>query len=147
VGGGSGPRARPRAPHRRDRLRRPPRPHRPRRRLGAGKRRHRHPDLLRQRQEILRRLRRGLAGRSAGRMTAMVRPGWVAAVLVATVASGLALLPAPASAASGSIAGTVVAAEGNLPVEAVEVCAWEVGAAEPNRCAATQSDGTYAIET
>ena len=49
-----------------DRLRRPPPADRARHRLGRGERRHRHPELLRQRQAPLRRLRRLLAGRGAG---------------------------------------------------------------------------------
>lgn len=53
-----------------------------------------------------------------------------------------AVVPAAASAATGSIGGTVEDATTHLGVEGVEVCAWSLGE-EEGGCASTETDGTY----
>ena len=68
------------------------------------------------------------------------------AIAAAVAFTGLAcLFSAPATAATGSIAGTVTDADANVPAAGVEVCAWEVGGGE-SLCEFTQGDGTYSIE-
>lgn len=67
---------------------------------------------------------------------------------VAIALFGLALLaPATASAAPGSISGTVTAAADGAPLSAIEVCAWEVGEeeAEVATCDPTDGVGEYTL--
>ena len=130
----------------------------------AGERRHRHPDLLRQRQALLRRLRRRLAGRGAGSLNRVAERAYTArrltsqrefirwdrtrAALLALVAClGLgALAPALATAATGSITGTVTDASSGEPIEGAEVCAGPFDTEEGvEACAHTETDGTYFI--
>jgi hypothetical protein len=67
------------------------------------------------------------------------------AVLCGALASTLALAPPPALAATGSIAGTVIDAEADVPVVGAEVCAWEVAGGIAG-CELTDTNGTYLID-
>lgn len=57
----------------------------------------------------------------------------------------LALTPAAARAATGSISGTVTDASTSDPIEGVEACAYPEGAGGSYGCAITESDGSYTI--
>lgn len=71
-------------------------------------------------------------------------------ILLAAVVCATALLPAAASAATGSIEGTVTGSDTHAGIEGVEVCAFgfEAGGEEKffYGCEYTAADGTYAIE-
>lgn len=67
-------------------------------------------------------------------------------VLVALFLLLASLVPAPASAATGSVTGTVIDAVGKEGVEGVEVCAWSLPEEEFSGCGETDSVGSYAIE-
>jgi Carboxypeptidase regulatory-like domain len=75
-------------------------------------------------------------------MTMRRRGSLPVAVVLAALASALALPAFPALAATGSIAGIVTDADANVPVAGAEVCAWAGGSAD---CEFTQSDGSYVI--
>jgi hypothetical protein len=65
---------------------------------------------------------------------------------LAALLCAVALAPAAASASpTGSIAGTVTEASGGVPVEGVEVCAWDVVNEGSAGCAHTGSDGSYLL--
>jgi Carboxypeptidase regulatory-like domain len=63
---------------------------------------------------------------------------------LAITACGLLLVPALASAATGSIAGTVTAASGGAALKGIEVCADQVGG-EEEPCILTSASGEYTI--
>lgn len=67
------------------------------------------------------------------------------AVLSLLTLALLAMAPASAQAATGSISGTVVDAEDKTPIAGVEACAWSVSGAEDENCAETGATGAYAI--
>lgn len=69
----------------------------------------------------------------------------VVAVLATAAACLLGALPAVASAATGSISGTVTDASTGDPIETVEVCAFPEDEEGPSPCSFTEADGTYSI--
>jgi hypothetical protein len=57
----------------------------------------------------------------------------------------VALAPAGAAAATGSIGGTVTDASTHEPIELAGVCAWAVNEEEGGGCTHTEEDGTYLL--
>jgi hypothetical protein len=66
---------------------------------------------------------------------------------LAITACALLFVPAAASAATGSISGTVTAASGGAALEGVEVCAYEVEEEVEGGCALTSPSGQYTISS
>jgi hypothetical protein len=66
---------------------------------------------------------------------------------LAIIACALLFVPAIASAAIGSISGTVIAASGGAPLKGVEVCAYALGGEEEfeEACILTSTSGEYTI--